>query len=90
MPLPLDEGFLEIGHGVDDQLHEPAVEDPRLLPDAVIFEHVAELPLAVRAGGADVLLHLRPRDVLEGLEDLLHLHPAGDGGAPVGEVRRLA
>jgi len=51
----IDVRLVEVGHGVDDQLHEAAVVDVGLLGDFVELKQVAELALAVGARCADVL-----------------------------------
>ena len=86
VPLPLDEARLDVGHGVDDQLDQAAVEDPVALPQAVVRDHVAELALAVAARRAEVLGDRRVQAVGEGVEHLLQLLAARDLEPPVGEV----
>src|SRR4029079_16673925 len=84
--LPLDEWFLVVGHSIDDEFCEPAVENAGLLPDSVVPEQITELPFAIRARRAQIFLRLGLRTVAEGVQHLLELHTAGDGESPVGEV----
>ena len=63
---------------------------PAAVPGLVVAEEVAHLPLAVGAGGADVLLGLGFDAVGEGLEDLAELQPPRDPRPPVREVQRAA
>jgi len=50
MPFPVDEAGLHILHGVDDEFHKAAVEDPVAVPEVVIRQHIPELSLAIAAG----------------------------------------
>ena len=86
MPLPLNETRFDVGHRVHDELDEPAVQDPVLLPQVVVREHVAELPLAVAARRAQVLGDRRLQAVGERVEDLLELLAPRHVEPPVGEV----
>ena len=54
-PLPFNKPGLHIDHRIYDQLDEPTVQYPVLLPQIVVGKHVAELPLAVAARCAHIL-----------------------------------
>ena len=86
MHLPLDEAGFGVHHAVDDQFDQPVVHDGVLLPEIVVGDHVAQLPLAVRAGRADVLSDRRIEFIFECVQDLLQLLTAADLVAPVVEV----
>jgi len=60
-------GLFEVGHGIDRSAPQARRRGSPTFPSAIIFEHVPELALAVGAGGADILLHVRFRNVLEGI-----------------------
>ena len=84
--FPLDEAGIDVDHGVDDQFHQAAVGEAVLGVQIAVFQHFADLALAVGAGSADVLLGFGAKAVLEGLGDLPHLFTAGDVAAPFVDV----
>src|ERR1035441_5592311 len=86
MEFPLDERLAQIGHRIDDQFGQAAVQDSRLLPNSVILEQITILSLALRARRAHVLLPLRAWTIGEGVQNLFEFHSSRDREPPVFEV----
>ncbi len=70
MQLPLDKAFLNVGHGVNYQLHQSAVDDSGFLEDIIVLQQVADLTFAVGTGSAEIFLNLRAGLVTERVDDL--------------------
>src|SRR5262245_22000123 len=85
-PFPIYEAGFDRTHGVADEFDQAAVEDAVALPQTVIRDHVAELPLAVAARRAEILRCRRIQAIRKRVEHLLQLLPSGDMEAPVRKI----
>src|SRR5208283_3165194 len=84
--LPLDKRLADVSHRIDNQFCQASVQDSRLLPYSVVLEEIAELAFAVRAGRADILLHVRARTIRKGIQYLLEFRSSRNRKSPIGEV----
>jgi hypothetical protein len=59
MPLPLDEWFFKIYHGIDDEFRKASIKNAAFIPDIVIIKKISYLSLAVGAWSADIFFDIR-------------------------------